>query len=265
MKISLIVTTYNWQKALKLTLQSIACQSCLPDEVIVADDGSSDGTGEMIDDFDGKFPVPLIHSWQPDEGFRAARSRNLAIARSIGEYIILIDGDLILHKDFVQDHLDFVRCNSFVQGGRVLIREQKTALLLAGSPGEFSFLASGLANRKNCLRSRLLSLLFSRQHRKITGIRSCNFAFWKQDALAVNGFNEDFEGWGREDSEFAIRLINKGVWRRDLKFQAVSYHLYHRDQSRTRLPENDALLKQTIDQQLTWCPNGLSNHKMKEG
>lgn len=258
MKVSLIITTYNWKEALKLVLQSVMAQSRLPDEVIVADDGSSDGTGEMVKGMAQGAPTPLIHSWQEDKGFRAARSRNLAISRAVGDYIVLLDGDMVLHKDFVKDHLEFARKNSFVQGSRVLIREPKTMAMLARGLEVFSVFTLGLENRKNCLRSRLLARIFSRRSKKKTGIRSCNFAFWKGDALAVNGFNEDFVGWGREDSEFATRLMNKGVWRRDLKFQALAYHLYHREESRTRLPENDELLKRALEEKLTWCKNGLA-------
>ena len=39
-------------------------------------------------------------------------------------------------------------------------------------------------------------------------------AFYRKDCLNVNGFNNEFEGWGREDSEFVVRLINSGVKRK---------------------------------------------------
>ena len=79
---SLIVTTYNWKEALALCLRSIATQAVLPSEVIVADDGSRDDTGDLVYAMSREFPVPLKHAWQRDLGFRAARVRNLGIAAS---------------------------------------------------------------------------------------------------------------------------------------------------------------------------------------
>jgi glycosyltransferase involved in cell wall biosynthesis len=121
MQISLIITTYNWKEALQLSLNSVLKQKVLPFEVIVADDGSDKGTGEIIQSIAAGAPIPIIHSWQEDKGFRLARSRNKAIAKARGEYIILIDGDILLESHFVHDHHQFSRPDFFVQGTRVLL------------------------------------------------------------------------------------------------------------------------------------------------
>ena len=75
-QVSIIVSTYNRPSALSLCLQSIARQIVLPNEVIVGDDGSTDETRELVCKFQKDFPVPLIHVWQEDKGFRLAMSRN---------------------------------------------------------------------------------------------------------------------------------------------------------------------------------------------
>ena len=259
-KISLIITTYNWKKALRLSLASALDQTRLPDQIIVADDGSSDGTAEMVKEITAKSRVPLFYSWQEDKGFRAARSRNKAIAKAIGDYIIMIDGDIILAENFVEDHLGFARKNSFVQGSRALLNDRKTATLLAAGSIDVSIFDPGVENRKNCLRSALLASLFSWESDKTTGIRTCNFAFWREDSETVNGFNEDFVGWGREDSEFAIRLMNSGVKRRNLRFKGLAYHLYHRPNSRESLAINDTILEHALAKKTTWCEKGLAHH-----
>ena len=105
-KTSLIITTYNWKEALQLTLESIIGQTISPNEVIIADDGSQHDTKEMIEDFKKTCNFPIIHSWQDDKGFRAAKSRNIAISKSKYEYLIFIDGDIILHKKFIENHLN---------------------------------------------------------------------------------------------------------------------------------------------------------------
>ncbi|MDF5068606.1 glycosyltransferase, partial [Vibrio parahaemolyticus] len=63
MKTTLIITTYNWKEALKAVLESVKRQTVLPDEVIVADDGSREDTKATVDQMREGFPVPLIHSW----------------------------------------------------------------------------------------------------------------------------------------------------------------------------------------------------------
>ena len=103
MRVSLIITTYNRPDALMLVLQSIANQTKLPEEVIIADDGSDNNTKELITNFQESSSFNIVHSWQEDKGFRAANSRNKAIAISNFEYIVLVDGDMILHPKFIQD------------------------------------------------------------------------------------------------------------------------------------------------------------------
>ena len=88
---------------------AIATQSRLPDEVIVADDGSGDETRASIARIAHGYPCRIAHVWQEDRGFRAARARNLGIAATRGEYVVMIDGDMLPHRDFVADHAAFAR------------------------------------------------------------------------------------------------------------------------------------------------------------
>lgn len=263
MRISLIITTYNWQEALELCLLSAFKQSQLPSEIIIADDGSDNATRETVNRLAKDSPVPLIHSWQQDRGFRAARSRNKAIAKSAGDYLILIDGDIIMEQHFISDHILAAKAGFFVQGTRVILNKKTTQRALRQKEIKFCVCAPGIENRKNCLRSNLLSRIFSFSSKSLTGIKTCNFAFWKKDALAVNGFNEEFQGWGREDSEFTARLLNNGIRRQNLRFKALAYHLYHQINSRQSLATNDSILANTCDQHLTWCDKGL--HQYRQG
>ncbi len=123
MKTTLIITTYNWKEALKAVLESVKRQTVLPDEVIVADDGSREDTKAMVDQLRDGFPVPLIHSWHEDNGFQLSMSRNRAIAKASGDYLIMIDGDMVLSQTFIESHKQVAKPNWFVQGGRVLTDE----------------------------------------------------------------------------------------------------------------------------------------------
>lgn len=259
MKTSLIVTTYNWKEALEAVLKSVLRQSELPDEVIIADDGSREDTKTLIEQFQTKFPVPLIHSWQEDNGFQLSMSRNRAIAMAQGEYIIMIDGDIVLSSSFIASHKKAAKVGWFVQGGRVLTNESASKAIMEHDaiPSIFS---SGLKNRKNCISHPLISKLFSYQRNNDNATRGCNMAFWKNDVIDVNGFNQDFVGWGREDSEFVHRMLNADKNRLYLKFAGVGYHLFHNENSRASLGENDQILENTITKRLTRCENGIDQY-----
>ncbi|MDC0483586.1 glycosyltransferase family 2 protein [Candidatus Thioglobus sp.] len=260
MRVSLIVTTYNRPDALLLVLKSIEGQSSLPFEIIIADDGSHNNTREIIDNFQSSSSLKVIHSWQKDDGFRVAKSRNKAIAKSSSEYIILIDGDMILHPKFVQDHINNAQKSFFIQGNRVLLTKKATNNLLERKNIKLSFLSKGIKNRKNAIYSALLSALFSKKISYLRGIKTCNMSFFKKDCINVNGFNNNFEGWGREDSEYAIRLLNSGINRKNVRFNAIQFHLWHAENIRVSLRKNDVILNSSINNNSKWCNNGIDKY-----
>ena len=260
MRVSLIITTYNRPDALLLVLRSIERQITLPYEVIIADDGSTNDTKEVVTSFQEKSDILVIHSWQEDSEFRAAKSRNKAIAKATGKYIILIDGDMILHPEFINDHINNTQSGYFVQGSRVLLTQDKTKQTLDQQKINFSLLSNGLQNRKNAFHSNILSKLFSNKRNYLRGIRACNMAFYKQDCININGFNNEFEGWGREDSEFIMRLLNSGINRKNVRFNAIQFHLWHNENIRSSLEKNDAILQEAINNHTQWCNNGIDSY-----
>lgn len=264
MNADLIITTYNRPDALEAVLLSILAQTVLPFQVIVADDGSGIATRDLIHKYQNIFPIQLIHSWQEDDGFRAAESRNKALSFVKSEYVIMIDGDMILENHFIEDHLSFSQEGCFIQGGRLLMTKRKTDLILKNSniAPKLNILTTGiesrLEKRLTAFRSKFLANLFVKNLSDKRKVRSCNMSFFYKDVLAINGFNNMFVGWGREDSEFVERLFNIGVRGNIVKFVALGYHLYHKEEPKNSLPENDELLKYTIDNKLTRCEDGLS-------
>lgn len=263
MKVDLIITTYNRPDALACVLHSVKRQTVLPQQVIIADDGSGAITRELIKKFQQEFPVVLIHSWHEDDGFRAAESRNLALSKVKSEYVIIIDGDIVLEKHFVEDHLHHAKAGYFLQGGRVLLTEIKTKEVLKDpqQPLHISLfdskIESRLEKRLTAFRSILLGKLCLKPLKNKNKIRSCNMSFYYKDILAVNGFNNAIQGWGREDSEFAERLFNAGVKGKLIKFVAIGYHLFHPEEPRTSLPKNDEIMRATITQKKSYCEDGL--------
>lgn len=256
MKVSLIITTYNWKEALKVVIDRVRVQSVLPHEVIIADDGSRSDTKEMLDRMRSELPIPLIHSWHADNGFRAAESRNKAIARATGDYIVLIDGDILIGKHFIEDHIKYAKRKQVIQGGRVLMNQARTDSYFCHNKIP-KFFTSGIRNRKNIIRNKILSSVFSRRSYKTKRTRTCNMSFFREDAIAINGFNHDFIGWGCEDDEFVVRLKNHGVIMLSLKFAANCFHLHHAENNRKAIQENLNLLNEAIEKNLIRCERGI--------
>ncbi len=261
-RVSLVITTYNSEQALGLVLASAARQTRLPDEVIVADDGSREATRALLQDVARDFPVPLRHSWQDDDGFRVARSRNRAIAAAAGDYVILLDGDMVMHSRFIADHLKAAEAGAFVQGSRVLTTPAFRERMLADpdmSPGVFS---AGIARRRHTLRLPMLSHLYMRANRRTRphAIKTCNQAWWRADLLRLNGFDERMQGWGREDEELAWRAYHAGLPCRQLRLSALAFHLHHVERHQDGASRNDAYLAQTRAQRLVRCERGIDQH-----
>ena len=260
MDVTLIITTFNRSDALELVLMSVLSQTILPYEIIIADDGSSDDTDMVIKNFQLKYKN-IIHSWHEDKGFRAAKARNKAISLSTTDYIIIIDGDMILHNRFIEDHRNLSERGFFIQGSRVLLTKEKTDNVLLNKQINFSISEQGLKNRKNniLLPIKLVNFL-SIKNRSLRGIKTCNMSFFKEDIININGFNEDFIGWGREDSELAVRFYNYGLRRKTVKFCAIQYHLWHQENSRNSLDANDNLLNKALLSKKSSCVLGINQY-----
>ncbi|MCP4024145.1 MAG: glycosyltransferase [Desulfobacteraceae bacterium] len=266
MKVSVIVTTYNRPDALKKVLEGLLAQTRLPDEVVIADDGSKKETADMLAPFLTALQNVVKHVWQEDKGFRAARIRNKAILKSTGQYLILLDGDCIPERHFIKDHLALAREGYFFQGKRVLVNksiepsfsftdtQSKIRLILLALLGKIS-------NSHHILRIPVFPTL---KLSKLSGIKSCNFGVFRKDIFAVNGFNHEFEGWGREDSELVVRLFKYGLKRNENPFKAICYHLWHRENQRNRIKKNDHILENAMASDNFFCNKGLSELETQE-
>lgn len=258
---SLLVATYNWPEALARILKSVAGQTVLPGEVLVADDGSGEPTRAVVEALRRELPVPLKHVWQPDDGFRAGQIRNKAVAAARGAYVVQVDGDMVLHPRFLEDHLAAARPRRFIGGSRVVLGPEATRRLIEEglAPGPLS---PGVGNRLNALRfpvaGRALATVVS--PRSLRSIRGCNMSYWRDDFIAVNGYDEAYVGWGREDTDLVLRFRQYGLERTFFKLQGVAYHLHHREQDRGRLDLNDELLRRASDGASFRCALGVSQY-----
>lgn len=258
MKVSLIISTYNKPAYLKQVLESILKLNDYPDEVIIADDGSTNDTTHLIEKYHSVFPVPLIHVWQEDLGFRLSRSRNNGLIRSSGDYLIFIDDDLILHPKFIQDHRKYAKKGCFYCGSRVRLGKIKTVAIMNYHRNIISFWETDIMSRLNAIRIPFLHTLIKGPEYTYKRLRGCHMALWKEDLIKINGFDERYTSWGREDSDIAMRMMHAGVKRINLKWAAVCYHLYHKMEQPSAT--NDPLLFEVIANKSITSVIGINQH-----
>ena len=233
--VSVVVTTYNAPGTLRLVLLALARQTRLPDEVVVADDGSWEETGDALKEMAGCLPFAMLRVWQPDEGFRAARSRNNAVHRASGKFLAFLDQDVLPHRDWLETHLRFA-AESRVGIGHVLDLEQDKMGDVTSegvSAGAFEDLHDAAAMRRlgRLQRKYVFYAVMRRLGRPAKAkpkLRSCNVSFMRHDYERVNGFDEDYVGWGQEDDDLGRRLYGSGVRPVVLVNRALVTHLPHK-------------------------------------
>lgn len=256
---TLIIATYNWPEALHCCLISVAGQKVLPSEIIIADDGSDDRTRDLIDHWRLQLPVPLIHVWQEDFGFRKSLIMNKAVTQSSGKYIIQIDGDVILHPAFVKDHISVAEPSTFIRGTRARLNSSKTSSVLHSQNTDLHFYTRGVYNRINGIRPILFWNFGKRKEMNSRNVRGSNLSYWKSDFLRVNGYNNDLNGWGHEDEELAARFINNRIIKKIVKLRAIQFHLHHQELPKPNEPLHRQIVEQTILANHKHCLNGYEN------
>lgn len=260
MKVALLISTYNWPEALGLIFQSILIQTKLPHEILIADDGSNDDTKELIKLFSTQIEVPVKHFWQEDKGFRKSKILNKAIAGTNVDYIIQVDGDCILDKNFVDDHIKFAQTNTYLYGTRVNILPKAIEKVFKNNIISFNFFSKEIKNKTRVLHIPFLSKLYKPHLGISKKFRGCNVSYWRNDFIEVNGYNEDFEGWGREDSDLVLRMGNKGVLAKRLRYAGIVFHIYHKVNSKHNLELNDSIEQKTILEKIVRISNGINKY-----
>ena len=229
LKITLLVSTYNWKEALKCSLMSAFRQTLLPMEIVIADDGSDEQTRNLIEEMRQISPVPLVHVWHEDKGFRKCEISNKAIAKSQGDYIVQIDGDVILERHFIEDHAALAEKGYFVCGSRVHLDSRTSNLILSGKIRIPRIFHLPIGYFLNSLREAHLRNFFAKRYgRKLDHMRGCNMAFWKDNFIQVNGYNEDSKGsYFKPDSAKRPSILHWGACGIKFTFDASSFWGWH--------------------------------------
>ena len=236
MKISVVTTVYDRPEHLRLLVAALAAQTRPPDEIVVADDGSAGATVAAVERLRAAAPLPVRVVRQAKDGYRLAAARNLAIRAAAGDYLLFLDCDLVPLPDTVALHERLAAPRRLLCGHRAVLDEAATQALFAAVPApsaadwEVAWAAADRTELEAAARlfarhAALRRWHLARAHKpKLIG---CHFSLFRADVDRVNGFDENFVGWGYEDDDFARRLYKSGVAPRSVIAEARALHLWH--------------------------------------
>lgn len=273
-KASIIISFYNNIDALELIFQSLSNQTEKNFEAIIADDGSRDTALTYIDERISTLPFPVKHVWQEDKGFRKTQALNKAILASESDYLIIIDGDCIPERHFIEDHLRYAKKGQCLSGRRVELPEKfSQQLVISRTPADYfeqhkwKMLLHYIVTRgKHKTKGRHIEkgfrfpgklaqlLLVTNKSKPILG---CNFSINKEDLIYINGFNTAYEAPGAgEDTDIEFRLRLAQIKIKTLNYLAVQLHIYHDELSRKS--NNKTILNQVKSKNEFRTEHGLS-------
>jgi glycosyltransferase involved in cell wall biosynthesis len=263
-KLSLIISAYNQREALEKIFRALSLQTDAPDEILLADDGSSDGTEELVEHWNTKLPVLVNHLWHPDRGFLKTTILNRAVAEATGEYLVFLDGDCVPHARFIADHRVLAEPGCWVQGRRCFVREPFVREFIPGAISVWQWALRGRIARP--AKSVRLPFPIIRRDRGQRGILGCNMAYWREDVVVVNGFDESYQGRGMgADSDLGSRVYNLGRRRKFVYGRALVYHLDHPIAPRPHFDANRARLDDVVRSKKVRCETGLAEHEKIAG
>ncbi len=233
MKISLIICTYNRLDLLHKCILSIKAQSVLPDEIILSDDGSDTDIRSFFLEHSRLFDFPVSLVRQEHNGFRLARVRNNGVSVSTGDLLIFLDQDIVISPDYLRRFSDSAKSGRFSVSYPIRLTSEQSDLLTDKLILEGK--TSSVVNKKQAhkpvrqyYRDKLNYYLCK------TGLYSYGAklrggvsAIFRKDYQNVNGFDENFVGWGNEDDDLGRRLLASGVIGQNVTKHDYSYHLYH--------------------------------------
>ncbi len=267
---ALIVSTYQRPRNLELCLRSIAAQEGAGHqfELVVADDGSGDETADLVRDFRRQAGFPVRFTTHKHAGFHPARCRNEGVLASDAPYLLFLDGDCVVPRDHVRNHLEQRRPGTVCGGDCFRLTSEQSDRVAGGLDGQRELarlvpLRERWRVTRNHLDATLNWLIRNRSKPKLF---AGNFGMWRNDLQAVNGFDQKFVQWGGEDDDLRMRLIQAGLTIRSVRDRISAFHLWHAPDptvpARWVEGRNARYLKRGF--RLTRCVDGLAKRPMED-
>ena len=272
--ISVIITTYNSETWLEKVLWGYAVQSFTDFELIIADDGSSSKTKELLETFTSEFKHPIVHVWQEDNGFQKTKILNKAIVKATSSYILFSDGDCIPRYDFISTHLKYKKKGYFLSGGYFKLNDVvSNSIDISNIKNQSCFQIKWLLDNGLKFNFKLSKLtqnsIFAQFMNWITPTKKTfnghNTSCFKDDLIAVNGFNEEMK-YGGLDREIGERLFNNKIKSKQIRYTAICLHLNHDRSYATKdnWLNNNYIRKFNKQNNVTTIKNGLSKYLSHE-
>ena len=173
--------------------------------------------------------------------------------------VVLFNTQVVHHEEYLAKSIQTITRMENVEASRGIITELLTRKVLSGEITSLSPLMKGIRSSNNVVRIPIMSILYH-TFGPTRAPRGCNMAFWRNDLIRVNGYDEDFKGWGFEDAELCIRLNNSEIHQRCMKFRGVAFHLHHNQAERSGCNSNEQRYKDSIRCHRTRCEKGLDRH-----
>lgn len=228
-----VVTVFNRVEFVRRVLIALSHQSHPVDEVVLTDDGSDRDVPGSLADLLPDLRFGLTYVRQEHRGFRAGKCRNNGVRVARGDYLVFLDQDILFSRGYVETFVRERASREFLVGYPVRLTAGQTEALTWDMvrAGDYSPLVSGAqlaVVRRQWRKDRLYRLLFALRLRRIgPKLRSGVCGMWKEDFVAVNGFDEEYQGWGNEDDDLGARLHRAGVGGRNPFRREFPVHLYH--------------------------------------
>ena len=268
MKVSLIISVYKDVSSLRTILDGLKFQRYKDYQIVVSEDGESEEMHNFLQNYEHENPI--VHSTQPDVGWRKNQALNRAIKNSDGDYLIFIDGDCVLHHMFIQNHVRFSARKKILGGKRVKLGPVFTALFKEKIQ-ELPVLERKVQREMRALRNDGGEfyeesfyfdpdgpLSFIPKLRKIDRLKGCNMSFFREDIEAINGFDEDYKFAAiGEDIDLTWRFKGLGFPLVSLRNLAIQYHLCHPENYSPDKSENIQMMSRKLRQREYICRNGL--------
>ncbi|MFC4259118.1 glycosyltransferase family 2 protein [Marinobacter lacisalsi] len=269
--IGVVITTYNSPIWLGKVLTGYENQSDNDFRVIVADDGSTDETRQLIDGFRERGRLIIDHVWHEDDGFRKCQILNKAIRETDCDYLIFTDGDCIPEPDFIATHRRLAEPGHFLSGGYIkLTMAVSESITDDDIRGGVIFDPQWLVKHGQPKNHKLWKLSPSKGFRKLLNAATpaaaswngMNSSTWTRDLIAVNGFNEDMQ-YGGLDRELGERLWNYGHKSKQIRYSTVCLHLDHaRGYSKPEIWEKNRAIRKAVKENRTFrAENGIEKSR----
>jgi glycosyltransferase involved in cell wall biosynthesis len=268
MKTSIIICFYEKSNYLKCCLDSLKSCSDDFDEIIVSDDGSSETVVSEVNACINNYPFPIIHAWHPRKGARRAACRNNGIRNASGDYLIFFDADFAVLPGAVRSHIKTARPGWFAAGRCKYTTEEQTKHIFSGAISAalleniYQELPEEqiLKEHHEFVRNGILRKFRLASPRKQTF--GGHFSIYKKDIESVNGYDENYVGWGGEDQDMAMRLVMAGFCGTSVIRSARILHLWHPKEMGEKHWKEGANTEYFLRKELpAYCENGLIKKK----